>query len=94
MVGGEKKDDTVAKERRRKRKLFADERKQKLAGIAHDFMINVLFCMLTLGCIVHLMYICKTFFPYKIQRPLPIWMMILSCCRFMMKLRMKSEIKI
>uniref|UniRef100_K1QL73 Kinesin-like protein KIF17 n=1 Tax=Magallana gigas TaxID=29159 RepID=K1QL73_MAGGI len=31
MVGGEKKDDTVAKERRRKRKLFADERKQKLA---------------------------------------------------------------
>lgn len=32
MVGGEKKDDTVAKERRRKRKLFADERKQKLAG--------------------------------------------------------------
>lgn len=32
MVGGEKKDDKVTKERRRKRKLFADERKQKLAG--------------------------------------------------------------
>ncbi|XP_078333667.1 osmotic avoidance abnormal protein 3-like isoform X3 [Crassostrea virginica] len=31
MVGGEKKDDKVTKERRRKRKLFADERKQKLA---------------------------------------------------------------
>ncbi|XP_048779621.1 kinesin-like protein KIF17 isoform X3 [Ostrea edulis] len=31
MVGGEKKDDNVTKERRRKRKLFADERKQKLA---------------------------------------------------------------
>lgn len=67
---------------------------RNLQVIAQDFMINVLFCMLTLVCIVHLMYICKTFFPYKIQRPLPIWMMILSCCRFMMKLRMKSEIKI
>ena len=32
MVGGEKKDDNVTKERRRKRKLFADDRKQKLAG--------------------------------------------------------------
>lgn len=62
MVGGEKKDDTVAKERRRKRKLFADERKQKLAGIAHDFMINVLFCMLTLVCTVYLiLYICIFF---------------------------------
>lgn len=67
---------------------------RNLQVILYDFMINVLFCMLILVCIVYLMYICKIFFFYKIQRLLLIWMMILFCCRFMMKFRMKFEIKI
>ena len=32
MVGGENKDNKTLKEKRKKRKLFADERKQRLAG--------------------------------------------------------------
>lgn len=41
MVGGEQIDNVEVKERRKKRKTFAEERKRKLAGKDVFFLLNI-----------------------------------------------------